>query len=74
MQTVHYDDEDRQQHMLDLDEIARAGARRMLALRPWRPKWLTTSRRPEESVMSTGMPWLSVKRRCPTARGPVGGR
>lgn len=31
MQTVHHDGEDRQQFMLDLDEIARQGARRMLA-------------------------------------------
>src|SRR5215207_8315096 len=31
MQTVHHDDGDRQPHMLDLDEIARQGARRMLA-------------------------------------------
>ncbi len=31
MQRVHHDDEARQQHMLDLDEIARAGARKMLA-------------------------------------------
>lgn len=31
MRRVHHDDEARQQHMLDLDEIARAGARRMLA-------------------------------------------
>jgi transposase-like protein len=27
---VHHDDEDRQQYLLDLDEIARQGARRML--------------------------------------------
>ena len=31
MRTVQHDDEDRQQYMLDLDEIARQGARRMLA-------------------------------------------
>src|SRR5918995_5189077 len=31
MQNVHHDDGDRQPHMLDLDEIARQGARRMLA-------------------------------------------
>jgi hypothetical protein len=31
MQTVHHDDADRQPYMLDLDEIARQGARRMLA-------------------------------------------
>jgi putative transposase len=31
MRTVHHDGEDRQRFMLDLDEIARQGARRMLA-------------------------------------------
>ncbi len=31
MRRVHHDDEARQQHLLDLDEIARQGARRMLA-------------------------------------------
>jgi hypothetical protein len=31
MRTVQHDYEDRQQYMLDLDEIARQGARRMLA-------------------------------------------
>jgi putative transposase len=31
MRTVQHDDEDRQQYFLDLDEIARQGARRMLA-------------------------------------------
>lgn len=31
MQTVHHDDENRQHYMLDLDEIARQGAKRMLA-------------------------------------------
>jgi putative transposase len=31
MRTVQHDDEDRQQHFLDLDELARQGARRMLA-------------------------------------------
>jgi putative transposase len=31
MRTVHHDGEDHQHYTLDLDEIARAGARRMLA-------------------------------------------
>jgi putative transposase len=31
MRTVHHDDEDRQQYILDIDEIARRGARTMLA-------------------------------------------
>src|SRR5215204_3307047 len=31
MDRLHRDGEDREQHLLDLDEIARAGARRMLA-------------------------------------------
>jgi putative transposase len=31
MRTLHYDEEHRQEHLLDLDEIARQGARRMLA-------------------------------------------
>jgi putative transposase len=31
MRTLHHDEEHRQGHLLDLDEIARAGARRMLA-------------------------------------------
>jgi transposase-like protein len=31
MRTLHYDEERREQHLLDVDEIARQGARRMLA-------------------------------------------
>ena len=31
MHRVHQKEEDREQHLLDLDEIARQGARRMLA-------------------------------------------
>ena len=31
MRTLHYDEEHHQEHLLDLDEIARQGARRMLA-------------------------------------------
>ena len=31
MHTLHQNEEDRERHLLDLDEIARQGARRMLA-------------------------------------------
>lgn len=57
MRTLHHDEEDRQQYILDLDEIARQGARRMLALRHWRRRSEPTSRQPGTGVMKMVTPW-----------------
>ncbi len=52
MQRIHQSEEAREGFMLDLDEIAREGARRMLAYALERPKSRRMSRRPQESGTS----------------------
>ncbi len=56
MRRVYHDDEDRQQHLLDLDEIAHQGARRMLAeaLESEVEAYLEAARGEREVLLGTG--------------------
>jgi hypothetical protein len=62
MSSIHQDDRAREEHLLDLDEIARQGARRMLAQALEAEVDAYTSRQPEISAMSKAGLWL-----CATA-------
>ena len=56
MHRVHQNVEDRERHLLDLDEIARQGARRMLAEALSRPRSKPTSRQPGTTATSKAAP------------------
>jgi hypothetical protein len=58
MRRIHHDDEAREGFMFDLDEIARAGARRMLMEALEKPRLRNTSSLPEASETREGVPWL----------------
>ena len=58
MHRVHQDEKARQELMLDLDEIARQGAKKMLAQALLEAlKYKTTSKLPEASASREAMPW-----------------
>ena len=56
MHRLPQDEEDRQRHLLDLDEIARQGARRILA-EALEPRSKPTSRQPGTTARSKATLW-----------------
>ena len=56
MHRVHQKEEDRERHLLDLDEIARQGAQRMLAEALQAERWKPTSRQPQTTATSKAAP------------------